>query len=228
MESKGNSVEQFYTKNGDAYVRQYRIDHSPRIQEMISRYDLKKGLAGKRLADIGGGLGFAGELLDESTEYWVIDGANIDPAIRVSKGNWFKADLDYDKFSESRDTVMGGLFDAAFCLEVIEHCSSVHNLLVEIKKIVKPNGDIFISIPTEQVTHNAPYPSLLWPVQNFAQFLGQMALPIEDFYVYKPVSCGWPAYQFKCRNAGWEEKKLLFPKDEAKFLPLNSVECTNI
>lgn len=223
-----NAVSEFYTKNGEEYIRQYRIDHSPRIKAMIDKYGLKSALSGKRLVDVGGGLGFAGELLDKSTDYWVIDGADIDPAIRVSEGNWFKADLDYNRFSTYRDTVLGGQFDAAFCLETLEHVGNPHHLLVEIKNLVKPNGHIYISVPTETVWHNTPYPGLLWPPQNFAMFLGQMALPIEDFYIYQPTGPGWPAYQFKCRNAGWEEKKLVFPKDEAKFLPLNPIECTNI
>jgi hypothetical protein len=85
-----------------------------------------------------------------------------------------------------------------------------------------------LSVPTESVWHNTPYPGLLWPRQNWEQFLGQMALPIEDFYVYQPNGPGWPAYQYKCRNAAWKEKRLAFPKQEEKFLNCTPIEATNL
>jgi 2-polyprenyl-3-methyl-5-hydroxy-6-metoxy-1,4-benzoquinol methylase len=196
---------------------------------MIERYGLKESLKGKRLVDIGGGLGFAGELLDSSTEYSVIDGAFVPERQRLCAGNWLKWDLDYDKFgSFYRDTALGEPFDAAFFLETIEHLTSPYHCVAEIKQIVKPNGDIFISTPTETVTHNTPYPSLFWPPQNFAQWLGQMALPIIDAYVYQPKVRGWPAYQYRCRNADWSEARMMFPKEEEKFRGKTPQEYANL
>jgi 2-polyprenyl-3-methyl-5-hydroxy-6-metoxy-1,4-benzoquinol methylase len=223
------TVEQFYQKVGvEGYVECYRLDHSPRIAAIIEKYGLKEGLKGKRLVDIGGGLGFAGELLDKSTEYVVIDGAEIEEAQKLCNGQWFTQDLDYDHFSSYRDTVLGGEFDAAFFLETIEHLISPYHCIAEIKKIVKPDGDIFVSTPTEQVTHNTPYPSLFWPYQNFIQWLGQMALPVVDAYVYQPEGRGWPAYQYRCRNADWKEAKMLFPKDDPKFVGKTAQEYSNL
>jgi SAM-dependent methyltransferase len=236
-----NSVDGFYTKPVSSYIENYRADHGPRIGELVRRYGLKEKLAGKRLADVGGGLGFAGEYLDKSTEYHVFDGANIPEESKVSKGIWHKVDLDYHRFGDywnnygtlpKQPDILGALpskpFDAAFCLEVLEHLSNPYNAIVEIKKMVKENGNIFISIPTELVTHNVVYPSLLWPHANFEIFLRQMALPIIDFYTYEPKDRGWPAYQYKCLNRPWKEKKLVFPKFESKFLDCTPVEATNL
>ena len=228
------TVSNFYGKS-ETYAETYALDHLPRIQAMFDRYGLKESLKGKRLLDVGGGQGLAGTLLDLSTDYWVIDGAEIRPEQRLCKGTWHQVDLDYHSFgSDDGDNCLARKpqWDAAFCLEVLEHLGNPHHALVEIKKLVKPDGDIFISVPTEEVWHNTPYPGLLWPPQNFIQFLGQMALPLvepsrESAIIYRPKDRGWPAYQFRCRNAGWPEKRLLFPKEEAKFLPLTPLEATN-
>lgn len=219
------SIAGFYDKNaGDEYAATYRQDHSPRIRAMVERYGLKEKLAGKRLVDVGGGLGFAGEWLDPTTDYWVIDGAEFRPEQRVCKGSWLRADLDHDRFGEP----VAGIFDAAFCLETLEHCTNPYNCIEQIKRLVRSDGDIFLSVPTESVTHNTPYPSLFWPYQNFVQWLGQMALPVEDGYVYKPKGRGWPAYQYKCRNANWTEARMLFPKPDPKFQGKTPQEYANL
>ena len=106
--------------------------------------------------------------------------------------------------------------------------SNPYHCLVEVKQMVKPNGTIIISIPDETVWHNVVYPGLLWPRQNFEQFLDQMALLDREFFHYKPVGRGWPAYHWKCRNAGWNEKKMLFEKSEEKFKWATPLAMTNL
>lgn len=233
-----DTVQGFYTKGVTDYVENYRLDHSPRLRALIDRYDLHAQLAGKRVLDIGGGLGFLGELLDPTTDYTVLDGATIVPSQRLCKGTWAKVDLDYDAFSWDihADPVYKGwgggaargTFDAAFCLETLEHVGNPHHLLVQLKALVKPGGDVFLSVPTEGVTHNTPYPSLLWPPTSFALFLAQMALPITDAYVYQPKDRGWPAYQYRCTNEAWSQKRLLFPKADPKFRDCTPLEATNL
>lgn len=219
------TVAGFYTKDVSDYVASYRLDHGPRLQAVIDRYGLKESLRGKRVLDLGGGLGFAGELLSGS-DYWVIDGAEIQIEQRLCVGHWLKQDLDYDEFSLWAP--LEGKFDAAFCQEVLEHLSNPYHCVVEMKKIVKRDGDIFISVPTETVWHNTPFPSLFWPPPNFHQWLGQMALPIIDFWTYQPKTRGWPAYEYRCRNADWIESRMAFPKDDPKFLGKMPHEYANL
>lgn len=239
------TVSDFFIKDNPGYLAEYDHSHGPRLDALVARYGLDK-LRGQRILDVGGGLGFLGKRLDRSNDYWVIDGAEITPEQRLCRGNWLKADLDHDTFSRHdipgfgptglRDVMIYtdrhlGSFDAAFCLETLEHIGNPHHALVEIKKLVKPDGDIYISIPTETVWHNAPMPTLLWPENpNFRLFLQQMALPILDFYHYTPATVGWPAYTYRCRNAAWTEnpRRLLFPKDEAKFLGATPLQATNL
>lgn len=224
------SVKNFFAKNAaDGYAAQYRTDHSPRIKGMLEHFGLN-GIKNQKVLDIGGGMGFLGELIDPSNEYWVIDGAQISSSQKLCSGYWVEADLDRSSFgSEDGDNSLirskSYPWDVAFCCETLEHLGAPINCLIETKKLVKQNGDIYISIPTEQMWHNAPYPGLLWPVQNFEQFLGQLALPILDRWTW---SGGWPSYMFRCRNAGYEEKVMLFPKHEGKFLYANPIEMTNL
>jgi len=220
------TVHDFFAKNAeDGYAQTYRLDHGPRIRALLDRYDLVEGLKGKRVVDVGGGMGFLGEMLDSSTQYWVVDGAEVPQDKRLCDGCWRVRDLDHDEFGKD---FLSGFFDTAFFLETIEHLQSPYHAIVQLKEIVKPDGDIFISTPTETVTHNTPYPSLFWPPQSFAQWLGQMALPILDFYVYKPKERGWPAYQYRCRNAAWTEARMLYPKAEPKFAGKKPHEYSNL
>lgn len=221
------TVEGFFTKNvAERYAEQYRLDHSPRLVAMLNHFGLKD-MKDQKVADVGGGLGFLGELIDPSNDYWVFDGASTTPETRVAKGTWVKADLDRDYFGDEQ-VQAGRQFDIAFCLETVEHLGSAYHCLTQIKQLVKPSGRIVISIPTETVTHNVPMPGLLWPQQNFMQFLGQLALPIQEAWTYKPFIRGWPAYHYLCINEGWDKKVMLFQKTEEKFKWATALQMGNL
>lgn len=220
------TVTDFYQKA--SYEESYDSQHGARLDEVVRHHDLKSRLAGKRVVDIGGGMGFLGKRLDPSTDYWVIDGAEIAEKDRLCAGEWKKFDLDHDHFGSYRDTSLEGPFDAAFCLEVLEHLSNPYHCLEQIKRLVKPDGDVYLSIPPISVTHNVVYPGLLWPRQNWEIFLAQMALPIIEYWQYQPKDRGWPAECYLCRNATWSEKRLVFPKQESKFTDCTPLEATNL
>lgn len=227
------SVKNFFTKGGDTYETLYRLDHSPRIRALLDRYDLVNQLKNKRVLDVGGGQGFLGEMLDASTEYWVIDGAMVPETKRLSRGRWVSKDLDYDRFAEhlpdgSDDWFSWPSFDCAFALEVLEHLSNPYQALEQMKRLVKADGLIYISLPTETVWHNVVYPSLMWPPSNWMVFLAQMALPVVDHWTYEPAERGWPAYQYVCVNKPWSEKRLVYPKSEEKFINATALQCTNL
>lgn len=220
-------VSAFYTKH-PGYLEAYDRDHGPRLDSLVAHWDLKRRLAGQRVLDVGGGLGFLGKRLEGLADYHAIDGAEVLPNQRVCEGTFHCFDLDHDMFGSYRDTILGGAFDAAFCLETLEHIGNPHHALVQIKQLVKPGGHVIISLPTEEVWHNVPYPGLMWPRQNWEQFLGQMALPIAAFWHYPKPAWGWPAYHWWCENRPWSEKRLLFPKAEEKFRNCTPLEATNL
>lgn len=230
-----DSVNNFFTKNAkDNYAEQYENDHGPRLSWLLKEFNVNP--TGQKIVDVGGGLGFLGKRLDKSNEYWVIDGADIPAGKQLCNGDWHKADLDYEKFAEEEtircdskgDEVREKLypkFDMGFCLETLEHLTNPYNCLVEMKKLVKTNGEIYISIPHINVWHNYIYPALMFNEQNFTQFLGQMALPVIE---YKLWDKGWNAHTFRCRNAPWTDSVMLFKKDEPKFYGKTPVEYVNL
>ncbi len=233
------SVQGFYTKNeGSGYAEQYNLDHGPRLDAMITRFDLNKILKGKKVLDVGGGLGFLGKRLDPSNDYWVIDGAKVPEEKKLCKGTWQDADLDYTFFSDGYHTMEPPyaastntlirhkypVFDVAFCLETLEHLSNPYHCLAQMKKLVKEGGDIYISIPHANVWHNFVYASLMIDPNNFAQFLGQMALPVAEYHLWDK---GWNAHTFRCPNRPYSEKVMLYPKAEAKFTHATPIEMVN-
>ncbi len=220
-----DTVQAFYEK--DTYQEPYDSQHGARLDELVKHCDLKARLVGKRVVDVGGGLGFLGKRLDPSMDYWVIDGAQIEEKDRLRSGQWRQVDLDRDHFEMHRP-LDGELFDTAFCLETLEHLSNPYHCLEQIKRLVKEGGEVYVSIPPESVWHNVVYPGLLWPKQNFEQFLGQMALEIVEAWTYVPQGRGWPAYTWRCINRGWQHKRMAFPKTEEKFRLATPLEMTNL
>lgn len=254
-----STVGQFYTKDTEGYFDEYERSHGPRLDALVSRYNLKD-LHG-RVLDVGGGMGFLGKRLSPEIDYWIIDGADIPGTerppvagylpqpehlklirdVKLCKGTYVKQDLDHDHFSSpagmehrgcgqfgNYQIDMGGQFDTGFVLEVLEHLASPYHCLAEMKKLVKLGGLIYISIPPPSVWHNVIYPGLLWPKENFVQWLGQMALEIVDQYDYQPAPVGWPAWTFVCRNLSWDRKRLLFEKAEVKFRDCTPLAATNL
>lgn len=222
------TVSQFFTKNAESdYERQYEISHGPRLSDLVERLNLGS-LKGARVLDVGGGLGFLGKRLDQSNDYWVVDGAKVTDSQKLCSGTWRERDLDHEAWGYEIAGAAGDQFDICFALEVLEHIGNPHFAIEQIKTATKMGGVIIISIPTETVWHNVPYCGLLWPPSSFAQFLDQMALPVRRYFTYEPKTVGWPAHTFICENRPYREKVLRYPKEESKFLDATPLQCTNL
>lgn len=233
-----DTITNFYTKNPEEnYIDTYDSQHGARLDAMVERFNLKN-IKDLRIVDVGGGLGFLGKRLDESNFYCIVDGASVPKEKLLCKvDRRIVLDLDhagmlgalfkYSKYTEEtrEDVYDDKKYDYGFILETIEHISNPFFCLNEMKKVVKKDGEIIISFPHENVWHNVVYPGLFWPKQNFEIFLEQMALPIIDYWLWDK---GWNAYHYRCRNAGWDEKKMIFPKQEEKFRFANPLEMTNL
>ena len=195
----------FYTTYGQPYD-QYERSHKNRLDFLVEDLNLND-LKNKKIADIGCGLGFIyNRLLPEIQEnYFGYDGAGFDNA----PFNYSQVDLDVFSLPS-----MHNFFDVALCFETIEHLTNPYACLLEIKKILKKDGILFLSIPNVNTTHNTIYPGLLYPVSNFISFLGQMAFEIvshklHDKNFYQEV--------FVLKNKGWEHSNMLWSKSEEKF-----------
>src|SRR5215471_5655181 len=50
-----------------------------------------------------------------------------------------------------------GAFDSALCTEVLEHVPEPGSCLDEIRRVVKPGGIVFFTVPMTMYTHSEPY-----------------------------------------------------------------------
>jgi|WetSurMetagenome_2_1015567.scaffolds.fasta_scaffold49146_3 SAM-dependent methyltransferase len=48
-------------------------------------------------------------------------------------------------------------FDAAICTDVLEHVPDVYSALLELNRVVKPGGQILITVPSQCDAHQTPY-----------------------------------------------------------------------
>lgn len=48
-------------------------------------------------------------------------------------------------------------FDSVFCSEVFEHVFNLDEIIVEIKRVIKPNGKILVTVPFTWHEHETPY-----------------------------------------------------------------------
>ena len=163
-------------------------------------------LQDKKIADIGCGLGFIYNRLDEKIKpnYFGFDGAPLDN----SPFQYEQVDLD------NFHTTYENYFDVAFCFETLEHLTNPYACLIEIKKMLKDNHVLYITIPEVTTQHNTIYPGLMYPKENFEVFLKQMAFQIVDYKVHSKCF-----YQnvYTCINRDWSHSQMLWYKHESKF-----------
>lgn len=195
--------------NDDFYDHQkkdeYENSHSARLDYFAQRFGLDK-IQGKRILDIGCGLGFLFERIPTHNEKVGVDFTN-----HKTSGFTMHGGVNLDTpFADKID----GTFDIITCLETLEHLQNPYNCLLEVKKLVKPDGIILISVPTVRVLHNTIYPGLLYPVSNFITFLEQLAFKIELHEVHNK---NFSQEVFQLKNLDWHGSKMLFHKQESKF-----------
>ena len=78
-------------------------------------------------------------------------------------------------------------FDAIYCYEVFEHLTNPHRLFFEIRRVLKPEHNLYFSVPTQEKTmgygpcrHSFVYPGLL-ERKNLERFFMQMYFKTEHY-----------------------------------------------
>lgn len=194
----------FYETYGHSY-EDYEKSHKARLDFLVEDLSINS-LINKNIADIGCGLGFIYNRLSPEMQknYYGFDGADIEnPPFNYQK-------VDLDNFNIDKKD----FFDVVLCFETIEHLTNPYNCLLEIKNILKYNHLLYLTVPNFKTEHNTIYPSLLYPIQNFIQFLEQMAFKIHDHKIHD--KCFYQEV-FILENKEWSESKMLWHKKEEKF-----------
>lgn len=164
-------MNNFYDKHDP---NQYEKDHSRRLDFLVEDLELDE-IREKRLVDFGGGKGFLLNRLHESNYKQVFDGDKIEPFEGIS----FAQQNLNERFTVG--WVQDHWFDMGFCTETLEHLENPYNCLLELKRIVKLDGLIIITIPDYNTGTGEGHPYIyptLFRREDFLMFLGQLSLPV--------------------------------------------------
>jgi 2-polyprenyl-3-methyl-5-hydroxy-6-metoxy-1,4-benzoquinol methylase len=81
-------------------------------------------------------------------------------------------------FSKSLDTILDNSVSILIASEVFEHLESLYYYVCEVKRIIKPNGKLLLSLPTENILYKAG--------RFFAGFHGKADYHVSDMnYILK-------------------------------------------
>lgn len=215
------SVQGFYAKNPTTgYIDEYDRSHATRINYVIDQFGLRD-LRGAKVLDVGCGMGNFFARLDKSNHFVGVDGADIPQDKRLCDFTLYTADLNrpFAEIVGEKD------FDVCIVSEVLEHLRDDYTCLEEIKRLVKPNGVVIITIPAWDCWHNWVRPGHMHPKENYEVFLGQLALEIVEYRYWKD---GWQCHCWKTLNRGYEFSRMVFPKQESKFYGKTPIEYVNL
>jgi 2-polyprenyl-3-methyl-5-hydroxy-6-metoxy-1,4-benzoquinol methylase len=207
----------FYETSGHSY-EEYERSHKPRLDFLVEDLKLNE-LYDKKIADVGCGLGFIHNRLKPEIQknYIGFDGANMEGAPFL----YHAVDLDNFHFRSTKEDY----FDVVMCFETIEHLTNPYNCLLEIKRMLKPDGIVYLSIPHQNTTHNTIYPSLLYPLENFIVFLRQMAFEVKDIRYHDK---SFSQNVLTLVNKDWSHSKMVYYKREDKFRNIPPHESVNL
>jgi 2-polyprenyl-3-methyl-5-hydroxy-6-metoxy-1,4-benzoquinol methylase len=208
------TIENFYQNQT---INDYENSHGPRFEFLISDLKLDE-IKNSKIGDFGCGYGPIFERMPKANNNHNIgfDGADL----KNLPFDYFCADLSYDYFSEDYFKKFNFQLDYAFCFETIEHLSNPYHALSEIKKILKYDGILYLSIPNAKVLHDTIYPALLYSLDGFKEFLGQMAFQIIDHRLH---SKSFAQEVFTLRNKPWTYSKMRFNRSPQDISPIEYV-----
>jgi len=197
------SITDFYLTQ---QVSDYEKSHEKRFSYLIEDLLLNE-IKDSTIVDAGCGYGPIFQRLPKNQNNIFIgfDGADI--SINFE---YHKVDLSYDFFADK----LSKKVDYVFCFETLEHLTNPYHCLMEIKKLLKEDGILYLSVPNIKTQHNTIYPSLLYPVENFIGFLHQMAFKIISHKIHDK---SFFQEVFVLENKNWNHCQMVWPKEHENF-----------
>lgn len=182
----------------------------------------------KIILDIGCGVGTLLLMLKEkNNKVYGIDVSET--GIKQAKENGLECDL-VDLNVETLPFA-DNYFDIVICLETIEHLENPYHCLREIRRALKPQGTLLVSIPNPKILHPYFY-SAIFTINNFSQLLKLASFEIKQI-------AGWgQAVMFKralkLTKKGWLYNIIYFIGRKLNLLmrnhlgtPLSFAHCFN-
>ena len=127
------------------------------LEEFLVRS--KGEFTGKTALDVGAGLSPHRHLLEShglsyiSHDFSLYEESNDEPGFATRGWDYPKHDIVCDvlEIPETRQ------FDFVICTEVLEHVPDPQATLRKIRRLIKPGGHVFISVPAMSFVHQAPF-----------------------------------------------------------------------
>lgn len=118
------------------------------LLEHLIRYDFVTGNTGHVVLDIGCGSGHGSNRL--ASKFKKVHGVDISPeAIAYAKKYWPEPNIEFS-IGDSMDIPFpDSSFDVVVAFEVFEHLSDWRKFLSEIKRVLKPEGVVYVSTPNK-------------------------------------------------------------------------------
>lgn len=198
----------------------------------IARYQIaKQWVEGKRVLDIACGEGYGSWMLKQ----W---GARSITAIDISPEAIFNAQKNFS--ADGIEFVCGNAqalsldanFELIISLETIEHIANPHAYLLELKRLLAPNGMIIISCPNDHwywpSSESNPYHHKKYTLQDFSQeceaVLGQASYWLLGGNVF-----GYGSYLYnpKLDTIAWHQSSLS-PRDITSLAHPSMSMCHNL
>lgn len=172
------------------------------LLEHLARYNLLPG-GDKVILDIGCGAGHGSNML--SHKYKKVYGVDIsEDAIQYAKENWNTENIEFKVGSALDIPFPENTFDEVAAFEVFEHLNDWRKFLSEIKRVLKPEGKVYISTPNKTLyspgtkkpinPHHVfemtilEFKSALSEFYTIKEFYGQRTPIYNDHFVWKIVN----------------------------------------
>ena len=129
---------------------------SPWWGEHLHRYEeVIKSLSGNEIIlDIACGSGFGAHLLSNHSSGRVFGGDISLSAIKLCDNSWNKDNLSFQVMDGTNLRFKDNTFNVLVSFETIEHTIRFKEMIEEFKRVIKPNGIIYLSTPNIKI--NSP------------------------------------------------------------------------
>jgi ubiquinone/menaquinone biosynthesis C-methylase UbiE len=118
------------------------------LLEHLIRYDFVTGNPDYTVLDIGCGSGHGSNTL--STKFKTVHGVDIaEEAITYAKEYWQQPNIHFSLGNSMDIPFPENTFDVVVAFEVFEHLNDWRKFLSEIKRVLKPNGLVYVSTPNK-------------------------------------------------------------------------------
>jgi ubiquinone/menaquinone biosynthesis C-methylase UbiE len=146
---------------------------SPNVRERLAIFDRLCPIKGATFADVGGGSGsYAAELITRCSEKLVLIDIIPHHITAARKGLSSFGDKAACLLGTAEDTKLNSeAFDCAFLIEMLDHVDEVLPCLLEARRILKPGGRLYISVP------NRLFPFEIHPVKFGSRFVHPLWAP---------------------------------------------------